>query len=587
MKGLSNLITLLVIAALTLLAGPASAVVYYVDSESPDDPNDGLSWNEAKPTIQWAVNLAEPGDEIWVKMGTYAISSQIQVNEAIGIYGGFAGSEIERSQRDWANNITTIDGQGTTGILSLIDEPTIDGFTLTNGYYTGLFGGAAVYIGGGASSQKNARVSNCIISNNTADPDQIGPEGYKGGGAIRVGLGDPIFTNCLIINNSTNAYGGAVNVYSGSPQFINCTISKNTALMGGGMCLQGGSGNPVVDAEFHNCIVWGNTGTTDANDLFIRVGGDPPQGSNNCSSVEIGSGTILADPLFIDPNSNDFHLQAASPCIDVGDSDSVPSDVSDLDDDGDPNEPVPLDLDGRARFINGTYADESPLPHADIGAYEFGELHCGNGDLPYPTGDINLDCGVDLIDSAMFTLCWLTNAGEPGWDPNCNLYDADLTIDIYDIDVLGENWLTFALYTPPEPVTVPDVVGMLQATAETAITAASLVVGDVTTSYDPNIPVGSVISQDPNAGSSVLPDTFVDLIVSLGPEPVTVPDVVGMLQATAEAAVTAAGLVVGSVTTSYDPNIPVGSVISQDPHAGSSVLPDTFVDLVVSLGTEP
>ncbi len=144
MKSLSNLITLLVIAALTLLAGPASAVVYYVDSESPDDPNDGLSWNEAKPTIQWAVNLAEPSDEIWVKMGTYAISSQIQVNEAIGIYGGFAGSEIERSQRDWANNTTTIDGQDTTPIFNISDEPIIDGFSLINGYNNVGFGGAAV-----------------------------------------------------------------------------------------------------------------------------------------------------------------------------------------------------------------------------------------------------------------------------------------------------------------------------------------------------------------------------------------------------------------------------------------------------------
>jgi hypothetical protein len=271
MKGLSNLITLLVIASLTLLAGPASAVVYFVDSESPDDPNDGLSWNEAKPTIQWAVNLAEPGDEIWVKMGTYAISSQIQVDEAIGIYGGFAGSEIERSQRDWANNTTTIDGQDITRILRIIGATIIDGFILTNGYYdasTGGWGGGAVSFGPGTGY---ARISNCIISNNTVYSDPVGSEGYRGGGAIYVGTGRPLFVNCLITNNSTNGYGGAVNIYSGFPDFINCTISKNSALMGGGLYLLG-VGGPVVNAEFYNCIVWGNTGTSDANDVKVKSG---------------------------------------------------------------------------------------------------------------------------------------------------------------------------------------------------------------------------------------------------------------------------------------------------------------------------
>ncbi len=70
MKSRTSLFMLLAVVALTFLSSPVSAVVYHVDSESPDDPNDGLSWNEAKPTIQWAVNLAEPGDEVWVKMGT-------------------------------------------------------------------------------------------------------------------------------------------------------------------------------------------------------------------------------------------------------------------------------------------------------------------------------------------------------------------------------------------------------------------------------------------------------------------------------------------------------------------------------------
>jgi len=431
MKSLSNLITLLVIAALTLLAGPTSAATWYVDGTA---SGDGTSWAQGFETIAEAIADANAPDEIWVKAGTYAISSQMLVDEAIGIYGGFAGDETQRSQRDWANNATTIDGQNSVRILQISDESTIDGFTLVNGYYDTStdteFGGGAIYVAGSGGGDKTAHVSNCTISNNTIYANPIGTEGFMGGGAIYVGTGNPVFVNCLITNNTTNAYGGAANMYSGSPEFINCTISKNTALKGGGLYLQGVG--TTLDAQLYNCIVSGNTGTIDANDLKVKLNGDPPQGNNNCSSVQIGTGTILTDPLFLDPDNDNYHLKAGSPCIDAGDNNSVPADITD-------------DLDGRSRFINGTYADESPLPHVDIGAYEFGKLHCGNGDLPYPTGDINLDCGVDLIDYAIFTLCWLTNAEEPGWDPNCNLYDADSTIDIYDLDVLGENWLNFRL----------------------------------------------------------------------------------------------------------------------------------------------
>ena len=139
----------------------------------------------------------------------------------------------------------------------------------------------------------------------------------------------------------------------------------------------------------------------------------------------------------------------------------------------------------------------------------------------------------------------------------------------------------------PQPVPVPNVVGEAQATAAASIVAAGLVVGTVTTAYDANVPAGSVISQNPSGGTSALPGTAVTLVVSLGVQPVTVPTVVGEAQATAAASIVAAGLVVGTVTTAYDANVPAGSVISQNPSGGTSALPGTAVTLVVSLGVQP
>ena len=138
-----------------------------------------------------------------------------------------------------------------------------------------------------------------------------------------------------------------------------------------------------------------------------------------------------------------------------------------------------------------------------------------------------------------------------------------------------------------EPVLVPDVVNQTQAAAEAAIVAATLTVGNVTSAYSPTVTAGNVISQDPIGGASALPGTPVDLVVSLGVEPVLVPDVVNQTQAAAEAAIVAATLTVGNATTAYSPTVTAGNVISQDPIGGASALPGTPVDLVVSLGVEP
>jgi hypothetical protein len=99
-----------------------------------------------------------------------------------------------------------------------------------------------------------------------------------------------------------------------------------------------------------------------------------------------------------------------------------------------------------------------------------------------------------------------------------------------------------------------------------------------------SISLSSLISQNPAAGASVVINSAVDLVVSLGPEMVTVPDVVGVAQADAEAAITAANLTVGSITQEYSLTVPEGDVISQNPIAGTSVVINSAVDLVVSLG---
>ena len=135
-----------------------------------------------------------------------------------------------------------------------------------------------------------------------------------------------------------------------------------------------------------------------------------------------------------------------------------------------------------------------------------------------------------------------------------------------------------------QTVTAPPVTGLTQAEAEAAIADAGLSVGTVTTEYSDTVPAGRVIRQDPQAGSDLEAGTPVDLVVSLGPAWVTVPNVVGRTQTEAQATITSVGLAVGAITQEHSPSIPVGSVIRQDPAAGTEVASGTAVDLVISLG---
>jgi beta-lactam-binding protein with PASTA domain len=138
--------------------------------------------------------------------------------------------------------------------------------------------------------------------------------------------------------------------------------------------------------------------------------------------------------------------------------------------------------------------------------------------------------------------------------------------------------------TGPAPVAVPNVVGLTQAAASTAITDVGLTVGAITQTASNTVPAGQVISQNPAAGAQVAPGSAVALTVSTGPAPVAVPNVVGLSQAAASTSITGSGLSVGAITQASSDTVPAGQVISQNPAAGAQVAPGSAVALTVSTG---
>jgi|GEM_PF-5729750 len=186
-------------------------------------------------------------------------------------------------------------------------------------------------IGGGALG---GHLYDCVIKNNTTD--------YGGG------LAGGVAERCLITANQAEQ-GGGVGAYSFDSSVLRldgCTISRNQAAIGGGLygCL-----------PMRNCIVEGNQGgglfysyddmtdpeepewnpvirhcdfaSNEGYDISAHWPSVLPWGlgaieyeNTNGTACDV-YGNLFLNPLFVNPEAGDFHLQEWSFCIDAGDPD--------------------------------------------------------------------------------------------------------------------------------------------------------------------------------------------------------------------------------------------------------------------------
>ena len=133
----------------------------------------------------------------------------------------------------------------------------------------------------------------------------------------------------------------------------------------------------------------------------------------------------------------------------------------------------------------------------------------------------------------------------------------------------------------PASAALADVKGLTGSQASSKLRAAGF---DPTTTPKPSATVaqGRVVATEPPAGTELALGSPVTVLVSSGPAQVRVPDVTGQAQAGAEAALSNAGLTVGTVTQQVTSKQSPGTVLSQSPAAGSSLHSGQGVDLVVA-----
>ena len=394
-----------VILSLVLLSGSsAMAATWYVDSDAPFG-GDGTSWATAYRDIQSAVTSASgfwttcmaPNDSIYVKSGTYSLTSTITVNKVVNIYGGFSNglSNPDFSNRDPEVYLTIVNGNDTVRCFDLSGLCKLDGFVIEHG---SAGTGSAVYVYDVdpydcTSFWVTVKVRNCLIRDNTGtalyddgsdvevsdctfsgNTDITGgaiyhqgsspliercmftnnratAPGSLGGGAIAGWGGNAVtgqvtrINNCLFYDNYAENKGGAIAYHQVYPRIKNCTFANNTAVNAGGAYHANISDAPRI----WNSICWGNS--PDELDLLGSAGQEVRycdiQGGYTGPS---GSYNINDNPDFV--GSGDYRLQSVSPCIDTASN----------------NYGITDDLDGTDRPLDG---DDDDVAICDMGAYEY------------------------------------------------------------------------------------------------------------------------------------------------------------------------------------------------------------------------
>ena len=280
-----------------------------------------------------------------------------------------------------------------TGV-AFVNNTAVDGGGMSNNHYSdpvlenvSFYGNNATNNGGGMANggdNTDPVLRQVVFENNTA--------GIKGGGmsngmynstgglltnvifkdnsaAEGGGMNNnnvsPTLVNGFFQDNSATS-GGAIYNYRSAMEIINVTFTGNTALAQGGALYNYWDRGP----RLRNVILWANSApegaqiyiiATDTLIWYSDIQGCGGSGTGWLAACGTDNGgNIDADPLFMNAETSDLHLQLTSPAIDAGDNNLVPAGIL-------------TDLENLPRFVDIpaiTDTGSGTPPIVDMGAYE-------------------------------------------------------------------------------------------------------------------------------------------------------------------------------------------------------------------------
>jgi hypothetical protein len=192
--------------------------VVYVNRLAGGAEPDGATWESAYRDLQDALNTAAAGDEIWIAQGIYTPvppsdeepvsmgdrGESFALSDGIALYGGFAGAETDRQQRNVAANPTILSGEiGLAGsqhdnsghVVTVAPgaEATLDGVTIRDGNAD-----IDIRIGAAIVNHGTLTLANSQVLENTA---------FSEGGAI-YNAGRLTLVNTVVADNAADGIVG-------------------------------------------------------------------------------------------------------------------------------------------------------------------------------------------------------------------------------------------------------------------------------------------------------------------------------------------------------------------------------------------
>ena len=392
-----------------------------------DDANSGSTWEDAKLTIQAAVDAADPGDDVWVAEGTYSF---VRLRKEVALRGGYAG---EGSVRDIKAHTTDIRVSSTSSPAAVIlaGEAVLDGFTIYGGSSCVRCESGSPVVSDNVM-QGLQGVSCYGVEIEDGSPLISGNLFMVGLSAVQVRGGAPViqrnrmvnrggagvyctdatawidrnaFYECdpavwcedsvdvRITNNKFVANRDVVRCIHSSAEIVNNTIAWNKE--NGIYCFH-------ASAVVANNIIAFNKGTGVYVDYFasaLLVNNDVYGNWWNYIRTDPGPSDIQADPQFAGPEFGDIHLRPTSPCRDAGATDTASIPDYDLEGKPRPYGPAPdigaMEWSGedypdpyQPRVI---YVDASAAPGGDGTAWETAYRL-----IRLAAEDVMWDCGAEI-----------------------------------------------------------------------------------------------------------------------------------------------------------------------------------------------
>ncbi|MBP7050725.1 MAG: PASTA domain-containing protein [Phycisphaerae bacterium] len=444
---------------------------------------DGSTWTKAYRKLHDGLAAAQDGDTVRVADGTYVPdegsgvtlgdrTASFVIPDGVTVQCGYAGYGASNPDARNVDAYPTIlsgdlNGDDLWGILN----------TSENSYHV-------------VSASGSGTLDGAIITAGNAD----GSGNDRYGGGVLLTSSTLRLEACKIRGNKADFGAGLACLEGIAPVVIDTEITGNWAYLFGG-CLY----NDDANVEMTNCLVTGNTaGSADI------LGGDAIV--NVMGSLDITNCTI-AD------NQPGYSVHA--------------------------NERAIANLIWGTAFVDTISIKNSIIRNGgnEVWCTEPGlvTLYYNNieGGASGFSGSGNIDADPLFKNPGLFSIegqwffdddGYTLRVGSPSINAGSNsLVPTGVTTDLDGNTRVQGSRVDQGAYEsgglPPAVVLVPDVVNKTQASAQSSITSAGLVVGTINHAYSSTVASGRVISQDPVGGSVAVVGSAVDLVISLGPDP--------------------------------------------------------------------